>query len=868
MRGFRYRGRRTREIRFPLGGIGTGCVSLDGTGHLVDWEIFNRPAKGTRNGFSHVAVKAEQAGRLLDARVLHGDAPPPYSGAGVGFFKGFGFGLSRLTLSGMPHFRRTRFTGGFPLAEILFQDECFPGDVTLRAFNPLIPLNAEDSSLPAAFFTVSIRNPGTVPLDYTVAFTLGNPLTGGTHNRLRHIPQGRVLQCTCGRPPDDLQYGDLAVGTDHAEGGGQALWYRGGWFDGLTVFWNDFAHSGTLPPRDDEALGENDHGTLCARFQVPPGASGSVRFVLSWNVPNRRNDWTPETDENRAWLEKPWRNYYATRFADAAATAGYALGNWERLERETVLFQETLFGSTLPKPVLDAVSANLSTLKTPTCLRLEDGSFYGWEGCHAEAGCCEGTCTHVWNYAYALPFLFPDLERSVRELDYRYNLRADGGMPFRLQLPPGSPPSAFRPCADGQFGNVLKVYREWKISGDTAWLQTLWPAVKQSIDYAWSPTNADRWDPGQTGVLWGRQHHTLDMELFGPNAWLSGLYLAALKAGSELAGVCGDPAAAGLYRDLFARGRRWVNEHLFNGAYFNQRIDLSDRGMLTHWQHDPKLLDTYWSAEHGELKYQIGDGCGIDQVLGQWHADLLGLGDIFDRRLTRRALQAVFRYNYQPVLRNVVNPCRLFGVDDEAGTLMFTWPGGRRQPVIPVPYARETMHGFEYQAASHMILNGMVEEGLSLVKAVRDRYDGEKRNPWNEIECGSHYARSMASYALLNAYSGFRFDGVRQTIGFAPVRFRNGRFRCFWALGTAWGDVRFQPGACIVRVLSGRLTLKGLRPAPPGVSTEGARCKGRMLVCRQDGDGLAFASPIHLAAGMTLRFRCCRPGRDCSIQDG
>ena len=183
----------------------------------------------------------------------------------------------------------------------------------------------------------------------------------------------------------------------------------------------------------------------------------------------------------------------------------------------------------MPRPVLDAVSANISILKTSTCLRLEDGAFYGWEGCHANSGCCEGSCTHVWNYAYAMPFLFPNLERSLRELDYRYNQRADGGMSFRLQLPLGSPRSEFRPCADGQFGGVLKVYREWKISGDTKWLRRLWPAVRKSIDFAWAETNLDRWDPDQTGVLHGRQHHTLDMELFGPNAWLTGFYLAAPK---------------------------------------------------------------------------------------------------------------------------------------------------------------------------------------------------------------------------------------------------------------------------------------------------------------------------------------------------
>ena len=203
-----------------------------------------------------------------------------------------------------------------------------------------------------------------------------------------------------------------------------------------------------------------------------------------------------------------WRNYYATLWKDSRDSAQYALSNWDRLFRETASFKEALFSSTLPTAVVDAISANLSVLKSPTVLRLQDGTFYGFEGCHPDEMCCEGSCTHVWNYAYALPFLFPRLERSMREADYRHNLRDDGGMSFRILLPLGRGRSSFRPCADGQFGGIVKVYRDWKISGDTDWIARLWPAVKQSLAFAWSPQNDDRWDRDKAGVLEGRQHHT------------------------------------------------------------------------------------------------------------------------------------------------------------------------------------------------------------------------------------------------------------------------------------------------------------------------------------------------------------------------
>ncbi len=851
-----YWGRKAREIRFPLGGIGTGCVSLGGAGHLVDWELFHRPAKNTLNGFSHFAVKAEARGRVRDARVLHGDTPPPYSGTGPGRFSGLGFGVARETLSGLPHFRDVVFEGGFPIATLHFRDPAFPGRVTLTAFNPFIPLNDADSSLPAAFFTVAFENPTRQTLDYTAAFTLRNPAGALTTNRLIADTGTRMLHLTGNRDPAELEYGDFAVATDATDAGGQAYWFRGQWFDNLEIFWRDFSAPGGLPKRQYATPGQADHGTLTVRLRVPAGQRGTCRFVFAWHVPQCPAYWkTPPTEPGAPPPAPPtWTPYYATRFADAPAVAHYALDHWSRLETETRRFRDTLFASTLPPAALDAISANLATLKTPTVLRLTDGSIYGWEGCHTAEGCCEGTCTHVWNYAYAVPFLFPALERGMRELEYRYNLLADGGMPFRLQVPLGRPPSTFRPCADGQFGGVLKVYREWKISGDTAWMRRLWPAVRQSIAFAWAPTNADRWDPARTGVLHGRQHHTLDMELFGPNAWLTGLYQAALKAGAEMAEACDEPRTAAAWRAMLKRGQDWVRRELFNGEYFVQRFALDDAKALRALEsRDPKLREVYWNAEHGEWKYQLGEGCGIDQVLAQWHADLIGLGDVFDRAQTRRTLQAIYRHNYRPSLRNLVNPCRVYGLDDEAGTLMFTWPRGRRRPAIPVPYATETMHGFEYQAASHLIMHGEVDAGMAMVKAVRDRYDGERRNPWNEIECGNHYARSMASYALLPAFSGFRYDLTRGLIGFRPVHRPNGRFRCFWALGTAWGDMVLDRRGCRLRVLAGELTLQRLdlpltgRGAPPTV-----RLGARILSTTRDGHEIVLAEPTVLRPGRGL----------------
>ncbi|MHC4200072.1 MAG: GH116 family glycosyl-hydrolase [Planctomycetota bacterium] len=814
---FVYKGAKTREISFPLGGIGSGCIGLAGNGRLVDWEIFNKPNKGGLNGFSHFAIKAERDGKVLDARVLNGDLPPPYSGSLGGQYKGFGFGPARETMAGIPHFHEVEFRGEFPIAELRFKEKRFPGRVRMTAFSPFIPLNDKDSGIPAAFFEIEVKNTAKKKTAYTIAATLGNPLPAGNVNRASEEDGAHLLRLGSGaHQPDEVAYGDLTLATDAEEVSAQEYWYRGRWFDSLEVYWRDFTTVGTLKPRryPEDAKGKGDQGTLAAHLELAPGEARPVRFVIAWNFPNCENYWRKDSSERakEAGVAPTWKNYYATQWDDSGASALYAISNWGRLWDETLRFKDALFSSDLPDSALDAVSANLAVLRSPTVMRLEDGTFYGWEGCHTSAGCCEGSCTHVWNYAQALPFLFPALERSMREANYRHNQDEAGGMRFRMQIPLGIARSGMRPCADGQFGDVMKTYRDWKISGDTEWLKDLWPAIKRSIEYAWSGENPDRWDPERTGVLHGRQHHTLDMELFGPNSWLTGYYLGALKAAAEMAEALGERGTAVEYRSLFEKGKAWADEHLFNGEYYCQLIDLADRELLRSFDAEDDLAsETYWSAEHGEMKYQIGEGSEIDACIAQWHANLYGVGEIFDPGQVKRSLAALFKHSFKDPMGEHYNPCRIFCLNDEAGLVICEWPEGRHKPAIPLTYSQETMHGYEYAAAIHMIQAGLVKEGMAVVESVRDRYDGERRNPWNEIECGSNYARSMASYALLNVFSGFEFDMVKGAVGFNPLKPKAGKFRCFWSLETGWGTFRMKPGRVEIEVLAGTLEVAELR---------------------------------------------------------
>ncbi len=850
MRHFHYEGKTLREARFPLGGIGAGSVSIDGGARLVDWEIMNRQNKESYNGFSHLAVKAEQGGKLLSARVLNGPLPSPYMGKGIHPFGGYTYGPARETMAGVPHFSDVQLTGRFPVAEYGFAGD-FPGKVRLTALSPFEPGNDFDSSLPLAMFEVAIENDTDAPIDYSIAFTVANPDLKAPVNLL---PEPGVLLLTNGRGRGPEQeytadFGEVCVATDAKDISSQQHWFRGNWFDSLNVFWQDFARPGRLPQRSlehreagsDAGGRAKEHGVLCAHISAAPGETATVRFALSWYYPYYEHYWGEAPQKGSVWC-----NWYATEFTGAQQVARYGLTNWNRLRGAADAFVDAMYTATLPEEVIDAAVSTLAVLKSPTCLRLADGSFWAWEGSHARDGSCEGSCQHVWNYQYALPMLFPGLERSMRTLEFTYSLKPDGGMPFRLRLPLGAPPSWFRPCADGQLGTLIKTYREWKLSGDTGWLRGLWPSVKKALSYTWSKDNPDLWDPDKSGVLTGRQHHTLDMELFGPNSWLTGMYLAALEASARMADAMGEPDFAAECRAIKEKGMRAVEETLFNGEYYQQTVDLCDKAVVSRFGAE----SSYWNEEGGEIKYQIAGGCSVDQLLGQWHSDLCGLGDLLNPARVQTALKALYKHNFKARLGDVFNPCRLYGLEDEAGLLICSYPEGAYRPKISVPYAEETMHGFEYAAACHMILRGLEEEGLSVVRAVRSRYDGERRNPWNEIECGGNYARSMAAWALVPAYQGLSVDLTEGAVSFSPLHPEKPH-KSLWAFGGAWGTVEIGGGAFTMKVLGGKLSLRSLAlPTLPIGWT--VRKDGAAVPHETAGSKAIFAGEITLMPGEAL----------------
>lgn len=829
-----YQKQKLKEISFPLGGIGSGCIGLAGNGALIDWEIFNRPNKGSRNGYSFFAVKAQFPDGKSVIKVLQGDYVKDLCGQYKNTPKqdGFGHGPDASNLAGLPHFKKVRFNGKFPIATITFQDDDFPAAVELLAFNPFIPLDADNSSIPAAFFEIKIKS-FQDNIKYTVIFTVSNPYSYSVNQKLESDKYTAVQLRSAEKAAHDKDYGDLTVAVDCPDGLYQEYWYRGRWRDSITTFWNNLSEDHFANRHYDTAERRSDVCSVGASKIISSNQNQRFRFVLAWNVPNcyYYNPYAP-SDGN----DITWKNYYATLFADSTETCFYCFENWNTLYRKTNRFCKSLHSATLDKAVIDAVSSALSVLKSPVVLRLEDGTFYGWEGANEQSGSCQGTCNHVWSYVYALCFLFPELEQGLRDTEFRYDTDENGRVKFRTALPIGSDCESDTPCVDGQMSTVIKIYRDWKITGNTQWLKENWSNVKKILEYAWNEKNTFAWDRDKDGVLEGRQHHTLDMELFGPSAWLQGLYLAALKAAAEMADFLGDHEKKEEYTKIFESGYRWTAENLFNGQYFFHKIDLGAKAYTEHFG-----CPDYWNSETNQLKYQIGNGCEIDQLLGQWHANISGLGDIFDKAQRQTALKSMMQNNFKPSMRNFANVWRVYALNDEGGAIMCDYPEGVTKPAIPITYSEECMTGFEYAFAGLLISEGLIDEGLTVVRAIRDRYDGEKRNPWNEIECGSNYARSMASFALLPIFSGFEFDVPRKHIGFAPII--SGDYKCMWNLGCAWGDFIKKENQYQLVVADGALelnclTLGDLKPV------KAIRVDGKGVDFAQEENALFFKNTI------------------------
>lgn len=815
------------QIAMPMGGIGAGCVSLNGYGGLQDFAIRHRPANSAiwDSGLDAAFGLLRINGGKPVTRLLEGPLPvEKIYNQGIKV-RGDGEG----GYSGMPRFSRCSFDAEYPFGHVNLSDPKVPLKVRITGYNPFIPLDDVASGLPGAILEYTFQNPTRKSVDFEFSYHLShlaekNLKEGQRGSRTAAIPQRGVFYSNTENPLSE-NFGTACLMVLEGKPLVKGSWFRGAWFDAMSALWREVS---TGKFTTNSGYNGIDHdgrngGSVLLRGSLKPGAEITFPLAITWHFPNVNFTvgGDPKISEARAVKEKAgellpplWQPFYAGLWKDARDVADFIRENYTSLRRRSKNFADALNASTLPPEVMDAVSCNLAILKSPTVLRQKNGNLWGWEGCNPDSGSCPGSCTHVWNYAQAFAHLFPPLERTLREQEFLRSLGEDGFGYFRSALPDGTPDvnhgfwkSKDHAASDGQPGGILKLHREWQISGDTDWLRSLYSVARLSMEYC-----IETWDPQRKGVFTEPHHNTYDVEFWGADGMCSSIYIGALCAMSEIATALHKVKDAATYRELAAKGSRYLEKNLYNGEYFFQKVQyegLRDQSFVEKIRSSTvRQSEVLKLLKREGPKYQYGIGCLSDGIIGAWMAELYGVKTPLSREKIRSTLKAIHHYNFRRDLREHSCPQRPnFAIGHESGLLLCTWPKGGK-PTLPFPYSDEVWTGIEYQVASHLILEGLVEEGIEIVRGLRSRYDGRVRNPFNEYECGSFYARAMASYALLSSFSGFRYSAVEQTLWFAP-KLEKRPFKCFFSAASGFGVITLEKKSLTVEVVEG--TLKAQR---------------------------------------------------------
>ena len=743
-----YRGEELKTIGMPVGGIGAGQLYVRGDGTLACWWVAN-------NAYNTGPGRADQ----MDFDTPHGrwevcyQTFEPFSFFKQGFKLSYKQGNKTITkYLNKTDFDNEGFIGEYPIAKVLYQNKKnkLPLEVSMEAFSPFIPMQLRESANPATILKFKLKNIS--KRDVTVN------LTGFIENMvmadLKYEIKGSVRNSDCSSSKRTTLFMDFVPADDtlmhHPYFGNMSL----SLLDDTGVVNTGSSNNGV----QQKELGEELIGEVSSHTQLNSGEEKEIIFLLTWYFPNRPQDVDMGWDWNKPIKTAgPIRgNMYANWFNSSLDVADYIHDNYNTLTNGTYLFHQIWYEkSTLPYWLKQRILMPVSILATETVQWYADNKFMLWEG----VGSCYGNCTHVYNYAQATAALFPEIERSIREKsDYGVSFKKDGAILSRN--------GRERIFMDGHLGAILKAYREHLNSKDGIFLSRNWRKIKKSMEYAIKEDgNAD-------GLMETTQSNTYDINFSGANTYVGSLYIAALKACAEMATLVNDKAFAETCRNIAEKGSRLSVERLWNGSYFIQDVDL---------QKHPK--------------FQYAKGCLSDQLFGQTWASLLGLGNVYDSQKTDSTFQSIWKYNWASDVApqtQKYTPERDYALPGEPGLFICTWPFSEHMNENGVRYRNEVWTGIEYQVATGMIYNGMLMEGLSLVKGVHERYRPEKHNPWNEVECGDHYGRALASWGVLKALEGYYYNGPKGILKIAPAINKN-NFNGFnqWEPYQEFGDFPF-----------------------------------------------------------------------------
>lgn len=602
-------------------------------------------------------------------------------------------------------------------------------------------------------------------------------------------------------------------------------------------------------------------GSVTSAFTLAPDERNTVTFLVSWYFPNLHNELAGGLVGH----------IYSKWYSCSSDVAQWIADNYQRLYEQTDLFRATYHDTTLPYWLANRITMPVSTLACDNIKIHANGRMYAFEG----VSFCYGTCGHVYNFVTAIANLFPELERSVRllqDFDERYGYDPKTGrINFRGHDGP-NPRAQHDYASDAQSGYVLKTYREHLHSPDLSFLKAVWPKVKLAMNYQIFRDGAER-SLKPNGVLESKQTFW-DPMWWGPNPYNNTLYLAALRAAEEMARLMGEGRLANRYHSIFESGSKWMQQHMWNGQYYvhlypEGKWSSKWNGLVTLEEEQSNAARFVREFAKWDNHYYVSTACDAQQLFGQNWAFQLGLGYILPPEHCRAAAASIFKYNWTPdislVYRLYPPKHRTLAASGEGVLVNGAWPKVPRQHFENTHDKDDAWTGLEYEAACDMINAGLLEEALIVLRAIHDRYDARKRNPWNEIEGAEHYSRAMHSWNVLLALSGYTYDGPAGTIGFSP-KITPDDFKSFFSAAQGWGTYQQKRAGRVqtstIQLKYGKLQLKTLSfDVPESTSIKEVNLiladENRVKISsQQEGDRVTIKlpEPLLVTAGQTLEI--------------
>ena len=810
----------------PLGGLGSGSVELRADGKFHEWQICNNaPWAGLKYPVAQPIVDGKDACFLLRCETADSKTIVRQLYHDPGRWELLWNGAQPYLFPWLKQITKIRHEGRFPFVRLDYIDEALPIEVSQEAFSPFVPHDSRNSAWPLAYFIFKLHNRSDKECRTSLVFTLKNLVGYDVTERILHNNvvtdrQGNTLIVMKGEKVDSEHptSGSMVIGAL-----GKDVTYMAGWDDtagdfGFSRFMNNFKKTGVLCNQKSAVTGQkvippdliageiiNIKAALCKTITLKPGQTEEVVFVLSWYFPNHISS------------EKQHIGHmYTNWFNDAEDVALQGIAKFSMLKENSKMFCDILYNSSLEGWLCDALNAQLTTF-IKSSIWSKNGMFGIWEG----LGCAMLNTVCVDYYAsFAVIMFFPELEKQkLRDMALTQNVTGrifDGWRGGNFDKK-----AVTYHFADNMCQFVLMACRYWQWTGDKKFLSEIWPNVKLAVELMIrSDKNQDGLPDlveaaklsrkeGPSGGIWKTIEsrmcqNTYDgFRLPATQSYLCSLNIAALFAASKMAAHIDGKNDNKRYNSLAEKASLTFEKLFWNGEYYRHFIDI-----------EKSIKD---------------EGCLADQITGQWYSRILGLPSPHKPSNVHKALKSIFKYN-RHTEEGLLNGSDPYGARTLWEPYIVRGWGETASSQWGVPWT-----GTEYAVAAMMINEGLIREGLLVIKDVHERHAREG-SQYSHYECGPHYYRPMGVWSIISYFQRVNYNIVERALVISSSDLKS--YSGLFLVPNAWGSVKAGVSGKVQIIMltlkSGQLDFSRLMFPGHGISDIKVSVNGKKVSCLKE----------------------------------